>query len=340
MFRHFGSFAKLTYERLHRLARLDMLKLNDTTSNNQALDQYDKLVSSSNDFLPEDVLMNQSKKSLKIESSPMISNSKISKKFKDENYNLIDAQSINLIIDLLKSKKFYEIKSILSTYHYTEFYYPIEYNTNENLSILENFPDPFDYINLHIEELGISGWLQLTNFFYYHLKTREIYKNSSFRFRNPQSDKKGFSSILIKSNLVEICKFINKARMIFVDFNLDPEIESFLLSENKNSLNELSDLDLINVLIAYPTGRNLDHTKYFPRLIEKYDLIPIHFLIDLMVKMKDTGYKIPIKLINRVDKASSELFFNSHNEECFIWIKKFIYIEMISYEIMKYACNW
>ena len=126
--------------------------------------------------------------------------------------------------------------------------------------------------------------------------------------------------------------------MIFSDFYLAPEINAFFLSQINNSLDELSDLDLIDVLIAYPAHRGLDHDKYFPRLIEKYELIPSHLLIDLMVKMKDVGYKIPIKLINRIDKGSLELFYNSTQEEILTLLRKYIHIDMVSYQIIKSGC--
>ena len=337
MFRHFGSFSKLSYEQLHRLAKLDKMKLNDSVSGNQTLDQYENYISSSNGFLPEPLLINQIQKSGKFDPALIKAYPNNTLNLQNQNRN-IDAPSMRLIINLIKSKEFEKIKSILSSYHYSKFYYPIEYRTIENSQIQKRISDTFESINFYIEELGVSGWIQVIDFFYYHLKHMDAFRNTTFKFNNSPTRRKKLLNGLMKSNFVETCKFINMSNMIFSDFYLAPEINAFFLSQINNSLDELSDLDLIDVLIAYPAHRGLDHDKYFPRLIEKYELIPSHLLIDLMVKMKDVGYKIPIKLINRIDKGSLELFYNSTQEEILTLLRKYIHIDMVSYQIIKSGC--
>lgn len=338
MFRYFVSFSKPTYEKLHRMAKLDILKLNDSKSGNQTLDLYEKYLSSST-FFPEPTLIDQIQFLKGFEAKPIDPNGKNAENSNDEDSSLSKVPNLALITNLLKSKKFEQIKSILSNYHYSEHYYPVEHRSLENFNIVRNISQIFEILNFHIEELEISGWLKIIEFIQYHINTYKHLNNFSIYYDNIIFRKKKIVDVLQRSNLIETCKFINKAKSISFDFKVTPEMNFFLLSQNKSALDELNDLDLLNVLIAYPIGKDLDHARYFPRFIKKYDLIPMQYLIELMAKMKEYNYKIPIRLINKVDIASLYLFYDISSEKVLYLIKKFIHIDILSFEIMKQACN-
>ena len=339
MFRHFFSFSKPSYEKLHRIAKLDYLKLKDSESGNQSLDLFEKYLSS-NEFMPGPTLIDQIQTLKKFEIKPIDSNQKETLNTKDEDNSLMKVPNLETIIHLLRSKKFDKIKSILSTYHYSEYYFPAGFWSLKNLELLKHFPKVSEILNFHIEELEISGWLQIMEFFQYHSKAHKNSNSFTVLYDNIQFRNKKLAAALQKSNLVETCKFVYKAKSVFLEFQVTPEINNFLLSQSKSALNELGDMDLLNVLIAYPTGKDLDHAMYFPRLIEKYDLIPIQDLINLMVKMKDSNYKIPNKLVNRVDRASFNLFLDISNQEVLPLVKKFIHTDILSDEIIKQVCFW
>jgi hypothetical protein len=330
MLRSLSSFSKITFEELHRLAKLDSLNLKNNESGIKLLEHYESK-SCIPKILCKQNIQNRPKFNFELENltSPTEKQEIMTSKI-IETLNLLCSVG-NLEVNLIEELLFFG--------NFSEMYHPLDLKSPKLKSISKKIPQVINILNKSITEISINKWLKLIERIEFLFNYHQVYKyfmlESEFFQKNPEK----LVLAANESELIDLCKFINKVHDIFCDYRVPDEVFEVLIGKDKINIDSFEDLDLLHLLIAYPVGRDLDHSKYFSRFIENFERIPKNLLIDLAVVMKNADFKIPMELIKQFENSFDLFLLDMHYEKSIYILKKLLKIDKLSTQVLKCFCD-